>query len=330
MLREAVEESAPATDDGGRAMEASCPAEAERAAIPERRHLLLSFVPGAAYEQLEALKAAMPERPQLLRSLVPGAVYQQLDALGSGSYFARGVEEWGRWGWGQRAAAASAAVLLLGALLAFACLAPGMSGHGGGVHAGSATPNGGGALTSLSEDHPAGATQIQVESSHGFEIGDVITISHPANGGYSEEREIVDMGSIILNKPLEHEYPAGSKAEEEAFQASPENSGPTVISFYLYRASGDTNYPLENVNVGNLAGVLWYLHNEIVVSPMRKYNIDRIKRFKIRMKPVVEFWNVHHANFGPFMAYDAARCSTPSCKDVYDLYGYIVGCQSVT
>jgi len=72
------------------------------------------------------------------------------------------------------------------------------------------------------------------------------------------------------------------------------------------------------------------LHNEIVGAPVRKYSIDRIKRFKIKMKPVIEYWNVHHANFGPFMAYDAARCSTPYCKDVFAQYGYLIGCQRVT
>lgn len=72
------------------------------------------------------------------------------------------------------------------------------------------------------------------------------------------------------------------------------------------------------------------MHNEIVGAPSRKYGIDRIRRYKIKMRPVVEFWNVHHTYFGPFMAYDMARCQTPSCKDVYGAYGYILGCQAVT
>jgi hypothetical protein len=329
--------------------------------------------PGKKVGPLDLLKCCGAKSPR---------PYQQLEQPESDSSFCTA----------QRAAVASALVLLLGASVAFAfVVSPGMLGQGGGAD--SATTNGVAALTSLTEDHPAGAKAIQVESSHGFEVGDVITISHPADGGYSEEREIVDMGSIILNKPLEHQYPIGSKVRKNVLTAGEETArparpaeavtsepaedrtsapttistpepsdeptpkptddtttastpkptpkekavnvdskqhGPGVISFYLYRAAGDTDYPLENVNVGDLAGVLWYLHNEIVGAPVRKYSIDRIKRYKIKMKPVVEFWNVHHTNFGPFMAYDAARCSTPACKEVYGLYGYILGCQPVT
>ncbi|CAK0857318.1 unnamed protein product, partial [Prorocentrum cordatum] len=130
---------------------------------------------------------------------------------------------------GQRAAAAAAAVLLVGASVAFAYgSALGAFGQGGGGRT-DAAPRGGTVLTSLSEDHPAGATQIQVESTHGFEIGDAVTISHPVLSWYSEDREIVDMGSIILNRPLEHRYPAGSRVRRRAAVAgagAPRPAGP--------------------------------------------------------------------------------------------------------
>ena len=35
-----------------------------------------------------------------------------------------------------------------------------------------------------------------------------------------------------------------------------------MLEFYVYRAMGDSSYPLENVNAANAAGVMWYLHNE--------------------------------------------------------------------
>lgn len=72
---------------------------------------------------------------------------------------------------------------------------------------------------------------------------------------------------------------------------------------------------------------MWYLHNEVVSNTPRKYHIDRIKRFKVTVKNTWEFWNIHHRQFGAFMAYDAARCSTPICPKVYAQYGFIVGCQ---
>jgi len=104
------------------------------------------------------------------------------------------------------------------------------------------------------------------------------------------------------------------------------------MSFYVYRAQSDASYPLENVNAADLAGVLWYIHNEVVTSTPRKYHIDRIKRFRITMKNTREFWNVHHRQFGPFLAYDAARCTTvydgqSTCDLTYNQYGFIVGCQ---
>jgi len=99
--------------------------------------------------------------------------------------------------------------------------------------------------------------------------------------------------------------------------------------FYAYRASSDAVYPLENLNAADLAGVMAYLHNEVVVSTPRKYRIDRIRRYKVTYKTTQEFFNVHHRYFGGFLAYDAAKCTTPICAKVYHQYGFIVGCQTL-
>jgi len=104
-------------------------------------------------------------------------------------------------------------------------------------------------------------------------------------------------------------------------------AGPQAHTFYMYRAQSNANYPLENINTADLAGVMWYLHNEVVQNTPRKYHIDRIKRFKVTVKNTWEFWNAHKRQFSAFVAYDAARCSTPVCKDIYHQYGFVVGCQ---
>jgi len=103
--------------------------------------------------------------------------------------------------------------------------------------------------------------------------------------------------------------------------------GPRAQTFYMYRAQSEAVYPLENINAADLAGVFWYLHREVVGSTPRKYKIDRIKRFKVTVKNTWEFWNAHKRQFGAFVAYDAGRCTTPVCKDMYHQYGFIVGCQ---
>jgi hypothetical protein len=96
----------------------------------------------------------------------------------------------------------------------------------------------------------------------------------------------------------------------------------------MYRAQSEATYPLENINAADLAGVLGYLHTEVGGAQPRKYAVDRIKRYKVTVKNTWEFWNVHKRQFSAFVAYDAARCTTPICKDIYNQYGFIVGCQT--
>eukprot|EP00932_Pfiesteria_piscicida_P016030 SRR837773.2974.p1 GENE.SRR837773.2974~~SRR837773.2974.p1 ORF type:complete len:506 (-),score=195.67 SRR837773.2974:13-1494(-) len=116
-------------------------------------------------------------------------------------------------------------------------------------------------------------------------------------------------------------------AEAKAAAAPAPPPGPRAQTFYMYRAQSKASYPLENINTADLAGVFWYLHNEVIVATPRKYKIDRIKRFKVTVKNTWEFWNVHKRQFGAFVAYDAGGCTTPICKDIYHQYGFIVGCQ---
>jgi len=120
---------------------------------------------------------------------------------------------------------------------------------------------------------------------------------------------------------------AEAKADADAAPAAKYPPGPRAQTFYMYRAQSKASYPLENINTADLAGVMWYLHNEVVRNTPRKYHIDRIRRFKVTVKNTWEFWNAHKRQFGAFVAYDAARCSTPICKDIYHHYGFIVGCQ---
>lgn len=134
---------------------------------------------------------------------------------------------------------------------------------------------------------------------------------------------IAAMGAVQPHPHKSSEYL--DHADVQLFHDRDDSRPP--ITFYVYRAQSADAYKLENINAADLAGAMWYLHNEVVVSTPRKYKIDRIKRFKITLKNTEEFWNVHHRNFGAFLAFDAARCTTPICGKIFSQYGFIVGCQ---
>jgi hypothetical protein len=72
----------------------------------------------------------------------------------------------------------------------------------------------------------------------------------------------------------------------------------------------DELYPPINVNMGSLAGVLWYLHHEVVIQYPRKFHISRIVRFKIQMRATQPLLDLG-INFGPRMAFDSGQCTGP-------------------
>jgi len=96
-------------------------------------------------------------------------------------------------------------------------------------------------------------------------------------------------------------------------------------SFYMYRAQGDDDYPIENVNMADLAGVMWYLHREVIGSTPRKFKIKRIMRYSVTMKVTQDYFDAHPKQFAPFVAYDSG--SAIGRQDLWEKYGYVVGCQ---
>lgn len=95
----------------------------------------------------------------------------------------------------------------------------------------------------------------------------------------------------------------------------------------MYRVQSTEDYDPENQNMANLAGAMWYLHNEIVNNRwQRRYRKTRIQRFKITTQatqPLID----DGMNFGVRFAFDWGECTGPwNCTDAFRKYGYFVGC----
>eukprot|EP00429_Kryptoperidinium_foliaceum_P012236 CAMPEP_0176040330 /NCGR_PEP_ID=MMETSP0120_2-20121206/19997_1 /TAXON_ID=160619 /ORGANISM="Kryptoperidinium foliaceum, Strain CCMP 1326" /LENGTH=397 /DNA_ID=CAMNT_0017373727 /DNA_START=59 /DNA_END=1252 /DNA_ORIENTATION=+ len=101
---------------------------------------------------------------------------------------------------------------------------------------------------------------------------------------------------------------------------------PGERTLYMYRAQSAVNYPFENVNAADLPGVLWYLHNEIVVMCPRKYDIIRVRRMKVTSRRTPQVSKTPFF-FAAFNAIDNGMCTVPGCRERLENSGYSVGCQ---
>jgi hypothetical protein len=103
---------------------------------------------------------------------------------------------------------------------------------------------------------------------------------------------------------------------------------PRRMNFYMYRAQSDDNYAANNINMGDLPGVLWYLHNEVIVSTPRKFNVTRINRFRVTMMTTQEHYKSTGRQFAEFTAFDSGKCTVPGCEAIYEDKGFVIGCQN--
>jgi hypothetical protein len=111
-----------------------------------------------------------------------------------------------------------------------------------------------------------------------------------------------------------------------------------IYTFLGYRAlPSDDEFEFKDVNIGNLAGVMWYLHNEVVAVQPRKYGIARIVRAQFKVTAPNELLSVG-MHFGVRFAYDSGMCNgagkkewqgNGSCDPFYKKYGFFVGCNNL-
>lgn len=110
--------------------------------------------------------------------------------------------------------------------------------------------------------------------------------------------------------------------------------------FYVYRAVNGTvasKYPFGNVNAGNLAGVMWYLTNEVLGLSHcpKRYGINQISRFLVKTQATPELF-ARGMNFGVRYSYDRGRCTGSNTKNLgpcdltWKRFGYVPGCNAFT
>lgn len=101
----------------------------------------------------------------------------------------------------------------------------------------------------------------------------------------------------------------------------------------MYRVQGDEDYPQPNHNLANLAGALWYLHNEIVWHNEGRYGtyfsspVTRILKFRVQMRATQPLFELG-MHFGVMNTFDSGECTGPWDCDNFPKSGYAVGCET--
>lgn len=128
---------------------------------------------------------------------------------------------------------------------------------------------------------------------------------------------------------------------EDAMIPSPPGAPDGHVNFLVYRAaSSQDKYAtvLANSNAADRAGVLSYIHSEVVPEDMRfkenrdgytrKFNIDSIMIFNVTVYNPKDTWLTPKIPLSPYVAFDAGKCNPqdPGC-DAYQTKGWTVGYQ---
>merc|ERR1719362_2146666 len=145
-------------------------------------------------------------------------------------------------------------------------------------------------------------------------------------------------GQIRADKKIHPRHPAVASPsylayltpeQKELEKPAKEGCGTKKFQFYLYRAQSNKQYKDENINAANLAGVLYYLHHEVVMTCPRKFGVTRIRRLLVTMQNTCDLYKDKKTQFGPYSAFDSGACGVANCTDVYKKYGSIIGCQHI-
>lgn len=131
--------------------------------------------------------------------------------------------------------------------------------------------------------------------------------------------------------------------DQQDLSKDDDDSAAPTLHFFVYKATGKT-HPGRNsdealsTNFGNLAGVLSYVHREVIgrnvvedtqkPKCMRKYDIDRIVRYEVTMKSTEDAVKRDLSGFLGFVTFQNGSCSQANCSQVWwNEYGYVPGCE---
>eukprot|EP00931_Biecheleriopsis_adriatica_P102261 TRINITY_DN77253_c0_g1_i1.p1 TRINITY_DN77253_c0_g1~~TRINITY_DN77253_c0_g1_i1.p1 ORF type:complete len:481 (+),score=67.59 TRINITY_DN77253_c0_g1_i1:77-1519(+) len=158
------------------------------------------------------------------------------------------------------------------------------------------------------------------DQSKGSEYADL----HHVKANYSSAEAELEAQGMEYSQHTDHTH-----AYSPTVEALKVPSNAPLHSFYVYRATSGRSFPMENVNTANAAGVMWYLHNEVVRWVPRRFGIDRIIRFKVHYRAPQPLFD-KGMNFGVRYAFDSGKCTGPGdCDKELGKYGNFVGCNLV-
>jgi len=141
---------------------------------------------------------------------------------------------------------------------------------------------------------------------------------------------------ICYSLPPPAPAPAPPPAPVPTARPPPSLSDPSnapLLTFYVYRVQSDETWPLTNKNAGNLAGMMWYLHNEIVWHEGGRHGtyfshpVTRLSKYRIQMKATQPLYDLG-MDFGVVNEFDSNQCSGPFACENLQSYGGTVGCET--
>lgn len=151
-------------------------------------------------------------------------------------------------------------------------------------------------------------------------MGGITALSPPGSSSANVEGE-----EFLYKKHGHHKKHHHRKAESSA----------PMYDFYMYRIQSAQDYSPENQNMGNIGGVLWYLHSEIVwhhwirAGSFSSNAKTRIERFRVKTRATEKMYQ-RGMNFGVVNTFDLGKCTGPFTCENIAFYGPNVGCESWT